>query len=150
MSEWGKILKNGEGREYVEKQVADAKLHHLNECLREIAPLVVGSNFAQERYPLAFNECSMFFNQKGELKSKSDVNQQMTTEPVSISYKLLEAANGHPHAKIPWPHRLLHDASARIVDLEAQLAEVNKKYDELRLRATAVIDEARGKGCLTK
>jgi hypothetical protein len=118
MSDWGRTLKNGEGREYVRKDVADAKLHHLNECLREIATLVVGSNFGKDRYPLAFNECLNFINQKGELKSKSAVIQQMTTEPVSIAYKLIEAANGHPHALIPWPHRLLHDAAARIKELE--------------------------------
>jgi hypothetical protein len=31
-----------------------------------------------------------------------------------ILQRLQEACVGHPHAKIPWPHRLLHDAVAEI------------------------------------
>lgn len=31
-----------------------------------------------------------------------------------IIERLNEACNGHPHAKIPWPHRLLHDARDEI------------------------------------
>lgn len=32
--------------------------------------------------------------------------------------RLKEACNGHPTAKIPWPHRLLHDAIAEIERLQ--------------------------------
>jgi len=31
-----------------------------------------------------------------------------------IVERLRAAYNGHPHAKGPWPHRLLHDAIAEI------------------------------------
>lgn len=33
------------------------EIHHLNECLREVTPLVLCANFAKERYPLAYNQC---------------------------------------------------------------------------------------------
>lgn len=32
-------------------------------------------------------------------------------EGARLSKMLREAATGHPHAEIPWPHRLLHDAA---------------------------------------
>lgn len=35
--------------------------------------------------------------------------------------RLRSACNGHPHAKIPWPHRVLHEAADRIAALEAAL-----------------------------
>jgi hypothetical protein len=35
----------------------DKEIHHLKECLREVSPLVVGANFSEERYPLAYSEC---------------------------------------------------------------------------------------------
>lgn len=31
--------------------------------------------------------------------------------------RLREACDGHPHAKIPWPHRLLHEAAEEILRL---------------------------------
>lgn len=34
--------------------------------------------------------------------------------------RLNGACNGWPHAKIPWPHYLLHEAAARIKELEAE------------------------------
>ena len=34
-----------------------------------------------------------------------------------IVVRLLEACNGHPHAKIKWPHRVLHDAVNAIIEL---------------------------------
>lgn len=37
--------------------------------------------------------------------------------------RLREACVGHPHAKIAWPHRLLHDAASRLESLEALFAE---------------------------
>lgn len=40
------------------------------------------------------------------------------SEEEDIKQRLLEACNGHPHAKIPWPHRLLHDARDYIEQLE--------------------------------
>lgn len=45
---------------------------------------------------------------------------------VDIVQRLEEACVGHPHAKIPWPHRLLHDAVAEIVSLR-------QRNDELTL-----------------
>jgi hypothetical protein len=37
-----------------------------------------------------------------------------------IVERLKAACVGHPHAKIAWPHRLLHDAIAEIERLRAQ------------------------------
>ena len=34
---------------------------------------------------------------------------------------------GHPHAKIPWPHRELHEAAAEITRLRAELAAARDK-----------------------
>ena len=40
-----------------------------------------------------------------------------------IVKRLHDACIGHPNARIPWPHRLLHDAVAAITALEARLAD---------------------------
>ena len=37
--------------------------------------------------------------------------------------RLRAACNGHPHAKIAWPHRILHEAADRIEALERELSE---------------------------
>lgn len=37
-----------------------------------------------------------------------------------IVTQLREACVGHPHARISWPHRLLHDAIAEIEKLRSQ------------------------------
>lgn len=47
-----------------------------------------------------------------------------------IIARLNTACVGHPHARIPWPHRLLHDAADEITQLRAQL-------DESRMQALA-------------
>ncbi len=44
-----------------------------------------------------------------------------------IVERLREACNGHPHAKIPWPHHLLHDAVAEIEQLRAALTHQGGK-----------------------
>ena len=41
-----------------------------------------------------------------------------------ILQRLQEACVGHPHAKIPWPHRLLHDAVAEIDKLRQQIDQL--------------------------
>lgn len=38
---------------------------------------------------------------------------------MSAAANLRAACNGHPHAKIPWPHRVLHDGADTIDDLVA-------------------------------
>jgi hypothetical protein len=40
--------------------------------------------------------------------------------------RLREACNGHPHAEIPWPHRLLHDAADEIERLNTELQKRDK------------------------
>ena len=52
--------------------------------------------------------------------------------------RLLFACTGHPHALIPWPHRLLHDAVAHISDLTRRLAEAEAERDSLRKRYDAM------------
>ena len=44
-------------------------------------------------------------------------------DKADIVTRLNAACIGHPHARIPWPHRLLHDARARIEELHTLLAE---------------------------
>ena len=39
------------------------------------------------------------------------------------------ACNGHPHAKIAWPHRILHEAAAA---LSSQAAEIERLREALR------------------
>ena len=42
----------------------------------------------------------------------------------SVVARLRDACNGRPSTLIPWPHRVLHDAAARIEELEAALAKL--------------------------
>jgi hypothetical protein len=46
-------------------------------------------------------------------------------ERVDVIDRLKAACVGHPHAKIPWPHRLLHDAIAEIKALRTALSQPN-------------------------
>ena len=41
----------------------------------------------------------------------------------ALSLRLRQACNGHPHAKIPWPHRLLHEAADEIERLQTAITE---------------------------
>lgn len=41
----------------------------------------------------------------------------------ALSLRLRQACNGHPHAKIPWPHRLLHEAADEIERLQTAINE---------------------------
>lgn len=43
--------------------------------------------------------------------------------------RLLEACNGHPHAKIPWPHRLLHEAVDAIRKMHAEIADYQELFE---------------------
>jgi len=46
--------------------------------------------------------------------------------------RLEDACTGHPHAKIAWPHRLLHEAAARIRALTAENEAMRRERDEAR------------------
>ena len=39
--------------------------------------------------------------------------------------RLLAACDGHPHAKIAWPHRILHEAAEEILRLRAELRRID-------------------------
>lgn len=61
---------------------------------------------------------------------------------MDIVAKLRQACKGHPHAKIAWPHRLLHEAAdtikalkQRIADLERSEAATQKLYQSWHDRA---------------
>ncbi len=43
----------------------------------------------------------------------------MSDADQDILVRLREACVGHPYARIPWPHRLLHDAIAEIERLRS-------------------------------
>jgi hypothetical protein len=49
----------------------------------------------------------------------------VTIPEADIVERLKAACVGHPHAKIAWPHRLLHDAIAEIKALRTALSQPN-------------------------
>jgi hypothetical protein len=58
--------------------------------------------------------------------------------------RLRDACVGHPHAVIPWPHRLLHEAADRLRDIESDrdrlVDVVHRLQGEIsRLKAAADI-----------
>lgn len=56
----------------------------------------------------------------------------MDGEPTSITDELARAAVGHPYAKIPWPHRLLHEAIEHIETLTAERDRYKTVLDAYR------------------
>lgn len=59
----------------------------------------------------------------------------MTTEAelAGLIARLREACNGHPHAKIAWPHRVLHEAATALAALVVErdgLREALKPFVE--------------------
>lgn len=46
--------------------------------------------------------------------------------------RLRAACNGHPHAKIEWPHRILHEAADALEAAEKALANIIKADAEFR------------------
>lgn len=53
----------------------------------------------------------------------SDDRDQATDEQDIIT-KLLAACDGHPYARIPWPHRVLHEAREAIEKLRKDNARL--------------------------
>ena len=53
--------------------------------------------------------------------------------------RLRAACNGHPHAKIAWPHRILHEAADRIEALERERAALRDERDSLIAAAPALL-----------
>lgn len=51
------------------------------------------------------------------------------TTPADVVARLRAACVGHPFAKIPWPHRILHDAAALITSLEARAETAERERD---------------------
>lgn len=61
----------------------------------------------------------------------------MTADKTLVE-RLRAACDGHPHAKIPWPHRVLHEAAdrieadaARITMLDAVATHERERADKL-------------------
>jgi len=63
----------------------------------------------------------------------------MNTEPTPplaavdqprLVLRLREACSGHPAAKIPWPHRILHEAADRIETFETAARALVDAWDE--------------------
>ena len=61
-----------------------------------------------------------FFVPEGGMPVPRSVDCTMT-DPAELAQRLRENCVGHPNARIPWPHRILHDAAALI---EAQAQEI--------------------------
>ena len=51
------------------------------------------------------------------------------TSNIDLVVRLREACDGHPHAKIAWPHRILHEAAEEIERLRSTLSERGKQVD---------------------
>lgn len=52
------------------------------------------------------------------------------------------ACVGHPHAKIPWPHRLLHECRDRIKALERECAALRGELTQCRKEKNALVLKA--------
>lgn len=48
-----------------------------------------------------------------------------------IVARLMSACNGHPYAKIAWPHRILHESADEIIALRTRAEEAEKRCEEL-------------------
>ena len=59
------------------------------------------------------------------------------SEMTELAERLKDACHGHPHAKIPWPHRILHEAAAAIerLDHECQASMVTIASERARAEA---------------
>jgi hypothetical protein len=57
-------------------------------------------------------------------------DEQTTSELVA---RLMKACNGHPYAKITWPHTILHEAKDRLEALQARV-------DALEAAALALVE----------
>ena len=49
-----------------------------------------------------------------------------------IIERLRVYCHGHPHAKIPWPHRVLHDAAEEINQLRARNERLGEAVEKMR------------------
>lgn len=69
----------------------------------------------------------------------------MTHEPPmpdDVVERLNAACVGHPHARIAWPHRLLHEATTEITQLRAPLAETERQVLAMREASSWLRDAA--------
>jgi hypothetical protein len=56
----------------------------------------------------------------------NDLSHPKTTAPApDIIARLSAACVGHPAARIPWPHRLLHEARDEIERLRSEVIRLN-------------------------
>lgn len=69
------------------------------------------------------------------------MTRENETTPGDIVARLNDACVGHPAARIPWPHRLLHDARDEIVRLRRGWLRVIQQENSC---------PATGGGCLAK
>lgn len=46
-----------------------------------------------------------------------------------VAARLRKACNGHPHAKVPWPHRVLHEGADTIDALVAACRAFVERFD---------------------
>ncbi len=64
----------------------------------------------------------------------------ITPEAVAkVRKELMANCDGHPYAKVPWPHRVFHKADQTIDALAARLAEVEAERDDALEDAAACI-----------
>jgi regulator of replication initiation timing len=53
-------------------------------------------------------------------------------EVADLVATLREHCIGHPHAKIAWPHRLLHDAATTLETLSSENAALKQENEKLQ------------------
>jgi hypothetical protein len=66
--------------------------------------------------------CGITNHATSEHASPSSSTERDELVEADIIEQLLGACNGHPYAKIPWPHRVLHNAVNEILRLRRALA----------------------------
>ena len=64
----------------------------------------------------------------------------MPTNERDLVDRLLKACNGHPHALIPWPHRILHDAVAHIQAQAVRIAQLTEAWQKAADEADAIAE----------
>lgn len=57
---------------------------------------------------------------------------ETTYDKIDLSKRLRAECNGHPHAKIKWPHRILHEAADEIDRLTSAPERARKAVEGMR------------------
>lgn len=71
---------------------------------------------------------------------KDETVEAMATGKESLTVRLRKACLGNPAAKIPWPHRILHEAADELSAANARTSELEALNRELADRLNGEVD----------